>query len=290
MKQLFYFILIIFTLSACTTTKTATKKEANVDVKVILLGGQSNMVGASNFGKADLSKNEHVEVWNPALSAWVVGEINDSFPKITGMNSGGNIAWFAAKEYQRRFGGKVRVVIDACGGRPIDDWLNDLGTIQCVVATNKITDNRFLSAMKQLQAAQVQQVDLIIFAQGESNNNKTGRSEINTFEEYRQAVQDLIARFAREPNIGSQTPFIMTELVDVTNGKGERSPQRHRNDVISQLGSEVVDNNPYTNTARAKVENGVYPPNNDLHHWNSRGLEVMGQRVIDALEEIYSEL
>ncbi len=252
--------------------------------------GQSNMVGASTFGQADLSRNENVEVWNPKLSRWVVGEISESFPKLTGMNSGGNIAWFAAKEYQRRYGGKVRVVIDACGGRPIDDWLNELGTIDCVMKTNKITDNRFLSAMKQLQAANVRQVDLVIFAQGESNNNKTGRSQINTFEEYRDAVGELVARLAREPNIGNKTPFIMTELVDVTNAKGERSPQSHRNDVISNLGNETVDTNPYTRTARATVDNGEYPPNNDLHHWNTKGLEVMGKRVIDALEEVYQDV
>lgn len=248
------------------------------------------MVGTTTHGEADLSRNENVEVWNPNSSTWVVGEISDSFPQLTGMNSGGNIAWFAAKEYQKRYGGKVRVVVDACGGRPIDDWLNELSTIDCVVNTSKITDNRFLSAMKQLRAANVSQVDLVIFAQGESNNNNTGRSEINTFGEYRKAIQNLVSRLASEPIIGDKTPFIMTELVDVTNAKGERSPQNHRNDVISNLDNDTVDNNPYTRTAFANVEGGEYPPNNDLHHWNARGLELMGQRVIDALDELYAEL
>lgn len=276
---------------SCLAVLLAASCSNTPDPAFTILGiGQSNMVGSSTYGEADLSTNDKVEVWNPALSKWLVGEISDRFPAITGMHSGGNIAWFAAKEYQRRYGGKVRVVIDACGGRPIDDWLNDLGTIDCVMKTNKVTDNRFLSAMKQLQAAKVNQVDLVIFAQGESNNNKTGRSEINTFEEYRKAVQELVARLAREPMIDDKTPFIMTELVDVTNAKGERSPQNHRNDVISNLGNNTVDDNPYTRTAFANIENGEYPPNNDLHHWNTRGLEVMGQRVIDALDELYEEV
>ena len=75
MKQLFYFILIIFTLSACTTTKTATKKEANVDVKVILLGGQSNMVGAGNYNNLSESDKARLKKASETVSLSENGKV-----------------------------------------------------------------------------------------------------------------------------------------------------------------------------------------------------------------------
>lgn len=61
MKKLFYFLIILFTISSCTGTKTVTEKKADENVvKVVLLGGQSNMAGAGNYDNLSESDKERL--------------------------------------------------------------------------------------------------------------------------------------------------------------------------------------------------------------------------------------
>jgi len=235
----------------------------------ILGMGQSNMYGnsrAADTTTADLTPINDVEVWNPATNSWEVGKISSTFDPVTGMDKGGNMAWFAAKELHQRTGVPVRIIVDTVGGRPIDDWVN-----------NGRQSIRYKSAIDQLLAAQVPEVDLIIFAQGESNNNTSGVSSINTKTEYALAISQLLQQLRSEPMISTETRFVMPELVHIVNSTVK---MYDRNDFIFDLNK---DGDPVTFVARASGPGLSYPiVANDDVHWSLSGLELMGKRIINA--------
>lgn len=62
MKRIFLFLIIAITFSACVTSKTQARKvSAENTVKVVLLGGQSNMAGAGNYNNLSESDKERLE-------------------------------------------------------------------------------------------------------------------------------------------------------------------------------------------------------------------------------------
>ncbi|MFI1744755.1 hypothetical protein [Thalassobellus sediminis] len=85
---------------------------------IIVAEGQSNMVGTdAEIVPYDVTVNNNVLIWNKGTSKW---DVLDS--------RADKIYWSFAKKYQETYGGTVKIILNASGGMPIDDWIQEGST------------------------------------------------------------------------------------------------------------------------------------------------------------------
>jgi hypothetical protein len=137
-------------------------------VYVVAITGQSNAAGAHSGGPNPASSD--VKVWDGATGAWGSSDYTQApfsraYPD--GNNGNNNIGLAFAHRLAAETGGKVYLIYDAWGGRPISEWVGS-GTASPRYAAIKAKIQAAL-ASPELVAAGKTTIDHLIYAQGEAN-------------------------------------------------------------------------------------------------------------------------
>ena len=80
---------------------------------IIVAEGQSNMTATDpNIVPFDITPNKNILIWNYSMSEWEILK-----PKYD------NIYFHFARKYQETYGGVVKIILNALGGKPIEEWI-----------------------------------------------------------------------------------------------------------------------------------------------------------------------
>ncbi|MCC1493861.1 calcium-binding protein [Cognatishimia sp. F0-27] len=255
---------------------------------VYILGfGQSNMSGIADVGRDpslwdQTEPDPAVTFWNTDSRSWEPAFIDPAHPEQTGLDSQGSMIWHVALEIHARTGREVRMIVDAYPGQPIDGLGFGPGGSTGWVAAGARSEF-FVSLVETVNAAAVPQIDLAVFAQGESNHDtaQVTNTAISTATDYRAALDTLLAQLRAQDWFDTATPFFMTELVP-------DSELADRNDVILGLGA---DDDPATDSAFATLPFRPVPNVGETGvHWSVQGHRDMAVRVVEAWERATVDL
>jgi len=235
-------------------SKNQVRNKESSRIFTILAMGQSNMVGRDNTFSDTYDVNRKISAWDANAGAWVSAEVGqEPFLEGTTTNST-NMALEIARKLEQERGhlyDEIRIVLSAQGATSINQWVGS-GTASTMYA----------DAMTQLTNAGVGFVDLILWHQGEADQNGSGTG-YDTQATYLAGLDALIAQLRAEPNIGRNVPFIAGELL-------QGGAMSDRNDAISTLFSNADE---WTGVATSQ---GVGDTGDNIH-FNTTGLKLMGQ-------------
>ena len=142
--------ILVFVLSLISVTFTNALQDEEKPIETVIVAeGQSNMVGTdAAILPFDVTVNNNVLIWNTSKLVWDV--LTPTVDKI----------YFSfAKKYQETYGGTVKIILNAVGGMPIEDWIQT-GTV-----------DRHQDLINQLSAASIDKVDIHLWHQGENNGS-----------------------------------------------------------------------------------------------------------------------
>lgn len=216
----------------------------------IIAMGQSNMVGVGTDG-GDLFIDTRVKVWNDAANEWILADPSKSLVTetlfINYHTNNNNLAFHFAKQIAEVYDIEVRILILAKSGINIGQYIT-IGNESTYYDTLR----------NSLTASEINEVDCILWHQGESNNYGKANS-------YADSLQIVIDRLRSEPEIELTTPFIAGELIEGTS-------RDTRNDVYFNLEWFIDDN--YVVVAKLHDLPGI---DDDVVHFNGSSLVIAGR-------------
>jgi len=147
----FFFTIISFAIGTHDHAGDFSDKEVKINSKkefVIIAEGQSNMTATDpNIVPFDIKPNKNVFIWNNSKSNWEILKPNYD-----------NIYFHFARKYQETYGGVVKIILNALGGKPIEEWIK------------KGSVDRHQMLVDQIQASGITKVNVHLWHQGESNS------------------------------------------------------------------------------------------------------------------------
>ena len=250
------------------TWRTISAANDNVKDYYMACAGQSNMEGQAAIATDSPAPDSKVRVWNRIGNTW--GEANlGFFPFNTLGNGRGNICYYMAHAVQKRLGdgARVNMVIDAQGGRPIDDWLLSGAATRWNGPTG--IDTQLTNVLA--NDPNFAKLDAWFWMQGESDNNQTEAY-------YQLALQELIDQIEAAAWGGDNIAFVAGELL-----RGAISNFDQRNDVLgtmtlnSQPNFLKVKHRPWIASASSEGLTDL-----DGVHYDADSLLELGQRMADV--------
>lgn len=169
-------------------------------VNVVVITGQSNAAGAHNGGPNPANPN--VKVWDGVTGAWGSSDYTQPpFSRVypDGNNGNNNTGLSFAHRLADESGGKVYVIYDAWGGRPIEDWVS-AGTSSVRYAAIRA---KVQAALASTELAGRTTVDYLIWAQGEANGLT------DDFPTYQGKFTTLDTQFRAESWMKPTTPMLV---------------------------------------------------------------------------------
>jgi|GEM_PF-3978622 len=186
----------------------------------ILAMGQSNMVGRDNSFSGTYDVTRKISAWDDVNNKWVAAQVGqEPFLEGTTTNST-NFALEFARRFEEKKGhlyDEIRIIFSAQGATSINQWVGS-GT----------SSTMYADAMSQVANAGVNEIDVVLFHQGEADEDGSGTG-YDTAATYEAALDTLVTQLRAEPQIANTVPIIFGELAPALEG----GIMADRNDVIT---------------------------------------------------------
>lgn len=255
-------IVLKITLFSLATSLVSVK--ADEAIKVILLGGQSNMVGIASTENLKSPYNKpfsKIKAWDPKDNKW-----KPLSPEV--LNSKGSFgpeihfAHTIANDFPMY---DIRLVKYAAGGTALyDDWSPTLKGEQYLNFMNRTKD----ALMNLDEAGADYEVSAMLWLQGESDAHE------NKGETYEKNLSDFISHLRTEFN-ASTMPFIIARVRDYYGG--ETGQAKIVRDAQAKV-AESTENVAWFDTDDCSTQ--------DAGHYDASGLADIGNRFAKKYKEI----
>lgn len=226
-------------------------------LKVVVLSGQSNMVGMRSVAE---ELPEEMQRPNPKALFWTGTEWKPIAPGVSEPKGFGpeiSFAW----HYTEATGETIGLVKHSVGGTPIDRWQPNEGKNLYTVLEEKVKS-----------AGKSRPIEVIgmLWMQGERDSKVEGNAPL-----YKERLRKLVE--------GSREVFYSPDMLFIA---GRVNPPRERYPYVDQVreAQETLDVKGYGYIDCDDLELGP-----DNLHFNTKGVEKMGKKFADALLEKQKE-
>jgi len=291
-------LIIALTLSACISTKTATEKVVDKDiVKVVLLGGQSNMAGAGNYNnlsdkdKARIQKaSENVSLVingkSPVPLSYTTKKVSEKYNFAERFGPELFLGVVLSEQYPNQ---KFLFIKRSQGGTALYGAWNPNWSAEKAKAVEKkgikwelklyeLHQQDIKTNLDKLKAnGQAYEIMGMAWFQGENDAAKEVAAR-----SYEENLKILIERYRRDLNI-SEMPFVMAQINSSYGKFRKEGPGIVRNAMET-----VANNDKKVDVIKTSMERSWsdYPKHSDNVHYNEVGQKRFGEAFAERLMKL----